>query len=146
MQSAKRLVSAGKFLGITTVLICWSLAFPAPASAQGTQGQNAVYNGPSCCVGTNAFIDASMFAGNVPSPNFCKVLNYILVNVDQPPAYPSGAVIDARGLPGTTGTSMTCSASPWALITSPPKATILLPTGTIVIPTAGGPDNGFPLL
>jgi hypothetical protein len=80
-----------------------------------------------------------MFASKVSSPNLCSVLNYVLVNVDQPPVYPSGAVIDARGLPGTTGTRMTCTASPWAGISSPPPSTILLPATTasapIVIPT-----------
>jgi len=42
---------------------------------------------------------------------------------------------NARGLPGSHGTSMTCTSSPWAGITSPPPATILLPAGTIVIPS-----------
>ena len=35
--------------------------------------------------------------------------------------------IDARGLPGNTTTSMTCTASPWAGIANPPPSTILLP-------------------
>ena len=66
--------------------------------------------------------------------NFCGVLNFILnpTNHVMPVV---GAVIDARGLPGNTGTSMTCAASPWAGITSPPPSTILLPAGTIIIPT-----------
>ena len=65
-----------------------------------------------------------MFAGNVTSPDFCSVLNYILNST----TYPSGgAVIDARGLPGSTTTSMTCAASPWAGISTPPPSTILLP-------------------
>jgi hypothetical protein len=53
-------------------------------------------------------------------------LTFILQNVDRPPVYPSGAVIDARGL-NSTNTSMTCTASPWAGISNPPPSTILLP-------------------
>jgi hypothetical protein len=131
MKNEARSIFAANPLVIITVLVCWFSAFSARAVAQGTQGQNAVYSGSSCCVGTSAFIDASTFAGNVTNPNFCSVLNYVLLN--KVPTV--GGVIDARGLPGTTGTSMTCSASPWAGISSSPPATILLPTGTIVIPT-----------
>jgi hypothetical protein len=61
------------------------------------------------------------------------VLKFVLATVDQPPNYPSGAVIDARGL-NSNNTSMACTASPWAGITGPPS-NILLPAGTIVIPT-----------
>lgn len=112
------------------------------AVAQGTQGQDAVYpsNGGGCssgsnCAGSSAFIDASQFLGNAQSPNFCSVLNYVLT-----PSHgvipPTGAVIDARALPNLTGLSMTCTASPWAGITTQPS-TILLPAtaaNPIVIP------------
>jgi hypothetical protein len=112
------------------LLVYWC---PVLASAQtGSQGQNAVYNANNGIVGSGAFIDASMFGKN--NTDICAVLKLVLQTVDQPPTYPSGAVIDARGLPGTTGTSMTCSASPWAGITNPPPSTILLPAGTIIIP------------
>jgi hypothetical protein len=141
MNGTTRFASAGMFFAVVAVLACWLSAFPVVAKAQGqdSQGQNAVCTSTTGCsttVGTNAFIDASMWATNVAlaSRNFCTVLNYVLANVDQPPNYPFGAVIDARGLPGTTSTSMTCTASPWAGITGPP-ANILLPAGTIVIPT-----------
>jgi hypothetical protein len=116
---------------------CWFLIFSNHADAQ-SQGNNAVYNSSgncfqsSQCAGSAAFIDASVFTSK--ATDFCGVLKYVLANVDQPPTYPSGAVIDARGLK-SGNTSMTCTASPWAGITLPPPSNILLPAGTIVIPS-----------
>jgi hypothetical protein len=110
------------------------LIFSNRADAQ-TQGNNAVYNSNAICSSTTscgfsgAFIDASVFGNS--STDVCTVLKGILSSRTYPPA---GAVIDARGLPGTTGTSMQCTASPWAGITSPKPSTILLPAGTILIP------------
>jgi hypothetical protein len=50
----------GKFLAVA-VIVCALSAFPIPANAQGGQGQNAVYPASgACCVGSKAFIDASM--------------------------------------------------------------------------------------
>jgi len=133
VNGTTRFASSGMFFTSVAVLACWLSAFPTVANAQGIQGQNAVYNSSNGVVGSNAFIDASMFPA--AGRDFCGVLKFVLQNIDQPPTYPSGAVIDARGLPGNTGTSMTCAASPWAGITNPPFSTILLPAGTIVIST-----------
>jgi len=133
MQTATRLVSAGGLSGIVGVLVFVLSAFPILANAQGgSQGQNAVYPASgTCCQGSAAFIDASMFGGQ--GSNLCGVLKSILSSPKYPP---TGAVIDARGLPGATGTSMTCADSPWAGVPNPqPPSTILLPPGTIVIPT-----------
>jgi hypothetical protein len=139
MQSVTRLTFAGTFFAIVTVLAGWFLALPLQLNAQntcsGTQGQNGVYNatcnnGNPGVVGSSAFIDASMFPA--AGRDFCGVLKFILSSSTYPPA---GAVIDARGLPGTTGTNMTCSASPWAGITNPPPATILLPATGGTTPT-----------
>jgi hypothetical protein len=77
-----------------------------------------------------------MFASTL-HPNICSVLGYIL-NTGNGVMTSAGAVIDARGLPGSVGTSMTCPStqpSPWYGITSPPPATILLPAGAITIPS-----------
>jgi hypothetical protein len=87
-------------------------------------------------VGSSAFIDASMFGAQ--NTDICAVLNFILKPSNHIlPA--TGGVIDARGLPGNTQTSMTCSISPWAGIPNPPPSTILLPATTgatsIVIPS-----------
>jgi hypothetical protein len=115
---------------VVSLLACWITIFTVAAGAQ--QGQNAVYYSGSPTP-SPAFIDASMFAGSVSSPNFCSVLNYVLNPLNG--IIPStGAVIDARGLPDSTPpTSMTCSASPWVGITNPLPSTILLPAGTIQI-------------
>jgi hypothetical protein len=104
-----------------------------PAAAQRKQGNNAICNSNACTqisdlTGSSAFIDASMFSGK--STNFCGVLGYIL-NTSNGVLTSAGGVIDARGLPGTTTTTMACTSSPWAGITSPPGSVILLPAGTI---------------
>ncbi len=127
MKGAIRSASSWMFLASVAVLACWLSAFPAVAQ----RGQDAVYNSSNGVTNSPAFIDASMFGAQ--NTDICAVLNFIM---SPGHGYPlAGAVIDARGLPGTTGTGMTCTASPWAGITNPPPSTILLPAGTIVIPT-----------
>ena len=126
MKHTRRFTSGCTFLAIAGVLACWISAFPAVAQ----QGQDAVYNSFGQVTNSPSFIDASMFAAS--APNICGILHSILIGGSYPA---TGAVIDARGLPGTTGTSMTCTASPWAGINNPLPSTILLPAGIIVIPT-----------
>jgi hypothetical protein len=151
MQSA----ASRALLAIIAVLSGCLLALPSQLNAQntcsGAQGKNGVYN-PSCnngnpgVVGSSAFIDASMFA-SVQNPNICAVLKSILTST----SYPStGTVIDARGLPTSTPpTRMTCTTSnpsPWAGITNPPPSVILLPAGTIVIPSTWVLPNNTTLI
>jgi hypothetical protein len=120
---------------IVAVFTCWLLAFSTDAEAQ-SQGNNAVYNSSGICSSSTlcgfsgAFIDASTFASSFP--NICAILHGILIGGSYPAA---GAVIDARGL-NSSITSMQCTASPWSGITSPPPSKILLPAGTILIPTS----------
>ena len=137
MKSATTLTARWVSFAVVSVLIGWPLVFPGTAAAQGTQGQNGVFNPSNGIVGSNAFIDASMFAGNAQNRNLCSVLNYVLANIDQPPTYPNGAVIDARGIPGVTPpVSMTCTISPWGsgsgYLNVP--STILLPATTAAAP------------
>lgn len=130
MTHVAKLAFTGRLLAIMTAG-CWLLSFPTATNAQ-SQGNDAVYNSsaicssPTSCGFSGAFIDASVFAPN--GVNFCNILNGILSSKTYPA---NGAVIDARGL-NSNNTSMQCSASPWAGITSP--STILLPAGTILIP------------
>jgi hypothetical protein len=132
MQNTTGLTYARRFLGITAVLVCCLSALSLLANAQ-SQGQDAVYPlSGLCCQGSSSFIDASMFASG--THDICWVLYGILST-----GYPaSGAVIDARGLPGATSTSMTCAmgTTPWnnGTTTVSPPSTILLPAGTITIP------------
>jgi hypothetical protein len=126
MRYVAVLTSAGKLFWIA-VVICGFSFYSTQATAQ-TLGNNAVYNSSGTCspkcASSPAFIDASIFGSS--ASNICQVLNGILSS--SLTTYPAGgAVIDARGLPGNTGTSMTCSTSPWAGITNPPPSTILLP-------------------
>jgi hypothetical protein len=115
-----------------------------PAEAAGQSGPNAVYNSSgSCsssskCTASPAFIDASVFGSS--KTDFCAVLNGILNGTLY--SYPSaGAVIDARGLPGTTGTSMTCTVSPWGSGSS----YVNMPS-TILLPATGGGTNVAPIV
>jgi hypothetical protein len=126
MRGARRLTSAGNFLVVSIVLLCWFWAFPASAQ----QGQDAVYNSSGQVTNSPAFIGASMY-GSASRPDICAVLYYILKNVV--PA--TGAVIDARGLPNSTPpTSMTCAAgtTPWNNGTT----TVSAPSTVL----AGGPE------
>jgi len=133
MTSAARLVRT-LFAAVVLIGLC---SFPMPIGAQ-VQGNNAICNTNSGCTltteltGSSAFIDASMFGGS--KTDFCAVMFHILNPLSH--ILPiTGGVIDARGLPGTTGTSMTCAAgtTPWnngsAYVATP--STILLPAGTI---------------
>jgi hypothetical protein len=142
MKNAAALAFPEGFVGAVAVIVCWLLVLPAGLYAQctpGLQGNNAIYN--TTCSGGNpgiqgspAFIDATVFNGGT-NGNICAILNFVLANIDHPPKYPSGAVIDARGL-NTTSTSMSCVDSPWGsssnYINVP--STILLPAGVILIP------------
>jgi hypothetical protein len=123
---------------VAAALASLLLLFPTSSPAQ-TQGNNAVYYQSSgsgtCCKGSAAFIDASVLV--FTHSTICSTLYGILSSTSY--VYPSGgAVIDARGL-NSTNTSLTCAAgtTPWnngsTFVNVP--ATILLPAGTIGIPT-----------
>jgi hypothetical protein len=126
------------------LVIRWAIV-PTISEAQGgTAGQNAICTSLTSCSGTSvfgssAFIDATAF---FTVGDFCAVLKSIL----QTKVPAAGAVIDARGLPGKTGTSMTCAASPWAGLTNPPPSTILLPAAVITIPGKWVLPNGTALI
>jgi hypothetical protein len=128
------------FLGAVIAIVgCFSV-FPTAVLAQGlppNQGNNAVYyqsgSSGTCCQGSGAFIDASVFTSLTQT--VCQTLYDVLVAS----SYPStGTVIDARGL-NSTNTNMTCAAgwTPWnnGATFLDKSSTILLPAGTIVIPT-----------
>ena len=120
------------FVATGLALSGWLSILPIRANAQ-SPGNNAVYNSSGTCTSSScgfsaAFVDASVLTAS--APNICGILHSILNGVSYPAG---GAVIDARGL-NSSITSMTCTASPWAGITSPPPSTILLPAGTILIP------------
>jgi hypothetical protein len=133
MKSTMRLASGWMVFTIVVVLAGWFLALPTPAVAQ-SQGNNAVYyqsgSSGTCCKGSGAFIDASMFKAQ--ATDICGVIYYIFTH-----SYPSsGAVVDARGLNSST-TTMTCAVgtTPWNNGSSfvNVSSTVLLPAGTIVI-------------
>jgi hypothetical protein len=125
MKDATKFGTALIFWGIVFVLVAWFSACPTPATAQGSQGQDAVYNSSNGIVGSSSFIDASMFA--FQNGTICSVIYGIL----QSTTY-SAAVIDARGLlRSTPPTNMTCAAgwTPWnnGITYQNKPSTILLP-------------------
>jgi hypothetical protein len=81
MKGATRFASGWMFFAIVAILACWISAFPILANAQSGQGQNAVYPAPpgTCCVGSKAFIDASVFA--LRNGTICSVIYSILNQV-----------------------------------------------------------------
>jgi hypothetical protein len=132
MKSTNKLALRWLFSGAMLVFLGWISAFPIRTQAQGTLGNNAVYNSGTNTVGSSAWIDASVFS----TADVCAALNAVFRSTVSP--YPTlGAVIDARGV--NPGTTQTCSISPWSGVTTPPPSTILLPSGTIVI------NNGLTL-
>lgn len=138
MKNATKLAAKLIFSGTVAVLIAWLSVYPTTAAAQGTQGQNAVYNfSGSCspCAGSSAFIDAKVFA--TAGSTICSVIYGIL----QPSAY-SAAVIDARGL-NSSNTNMTCAAgwTPWN------NGSIYLnKSSTILLPATGSGSSAAPII
>jgi len=107
-----------------------------PAEAQ-NPGNNAVYNSSNGVTFSLSFIDASVFIGNGnnQSSNICGAIYGILSGAFY--NYPAtGAVIDARGIGGSTALTCPTGRTPWnnGTTTVNVPSTILLPAGTIIIP------------
>jgi hypothetical protein len=122
MKNALIFVLHGASVGVVVIVTSYFLLYATSAAAQ--TGPDAVFNSSgSCsvsskCTPSPAFIDASVFATGTTS-NFCGVVRLAL----QSASFVPGGVIDARGLPGSSGISMTCPStqpSPWYGISSPP--------------------------
>jgi len=124
--------------GAGTVFLVWLFVLPCLVEAQvgpGSQGNTAVYSGPTAIQGSTAIVDASAFQGT----DLCNTLYSIL----SARTYPGpGVVIDARGI--TNPRALNCkSGTPWIQNDSSPTnnpptsstANILLPAGTITIYT-----------
>src|SRR5579862_464794 len=99
MKSTAGTSRGWKLLVVAAILVCWISAFAIFAQAQGSQGQDAVYNSSSGIVGSSAFIDASTFLNlATQGRDLCDTIFYVF-NHNYPSA---GAVIDARGISGST--------------------------------------------
>jgi hypothetical protein len=148
METAIRLSSRWIVLPFVAAL---AGVLAVPAGAQLTSaGNNAVYNSSTSVVLSPAFIDASIFLPplGTQATDICDAIYQILKGNPNflKNGYPlSGAVIDARGIHGTT--NLTCTqGSPWSeggvFVTQPSPSTILLPAtgGTspspIIIPNS----------
>ena len=106
------------------LLLATAATFPKLRAQTGTEGVNAVYGSASTIQASSSFIDASLYVG---SHDLCYALNAVINSIPG-----SGAVVDARGI---SGTSLNCASTPWT--TAPAgsfaNAIILLPPGTITI-------------
>jgi len=124
---------------------CLLLTLTKPAGGQ-AQGDNAVYNSSgnclvsSPCIPSQAFVDASVLF----QTDICSTIFGILKG-SIGSGYISGGVIDARGIT----TPQTCSNSPWyngSIYLANKPATVLLPAGTINIPSTWVLPSGTRLI
>ncbi len=109
------------------IALALSLSFPTQMHAQ--KGYNAVCTGggtiPTWAACSASILDASQFSGT----DICAKIASAIASVPT-----VGAVVDARGVGSPT--SFTCASTPWnGSGTAPNPAVILLPAGTITIPS-----------
>ena len=133
MKRMAEIEQGWRLFAVAAVLVGSLSVFTHYAQAQGSHGQDAVYNSSNGIVGSSSFIDASMFLPpkGTQASDICDAIFYIFTH-----NYTAGWVIDARGISGTT--SLTCThGTPWTegSTTVTAASTILLPAGTIVIPS-----------
>lgn len=131
MRNNEKLASRWMFVGVCAVVLGWLLILPAGILAQ-TAGNNDVYYSQGNQKASSAFIDA--YAVSLTLSGGTDLCDTIYRGILQPAGY-SAAVIDARGI---SGTALTCThGSPWnesgVYLNKP--STILLPAGTILIPS-----------
>jgi len=111
---------------------------PGSAQTQNVTGYNAVYNSTgNATTPSPSFIDASV-SQKVNHTDLCATIYNIFTGTAPNPAYPAaGAVIDARGISGTAALTCAAGTTPWNNCTTTVSvpSNILLPAGTIVIPT-----------
>jgi hypothetical protein len=110
---------------------------PASAQTQNVTGYDAVYSSTGKAP-SPSFIDASV-SQKINGTNLCATIYNIFAGNSPNPGYPAaGAVIDARGISGSTALTCASGTTPWNNGSNSVNlpSTILLPAGTIVIPTA----------
>lgn len=114
---------------IFVIIVLWTLSSWSQVNNQAEPGDNAVYSGSSI-IYSHAFIDASQVGTG--SQDICIKINAALTQMNLP-IYNGEGVIDARGI-----TNLSCSINPWQNPPSGgwPYVTVLLPAGTINIPTS----------
>jgi hypothetical protein len=110
---------------VAVIVLILCIAVPVHLRAQGSPGNNAVYNSSAvCCVGSSSFIDASV----LQAQDFCDTIYQIIHSSTYTPA-----VIDARGI----SSHLTCTlGSPWSESSgyANKPSTILLPATSATNP------------
>jgi hypothetical protein len=133
MRGMKTLPQSSFFFGTLMILTLFSAA-PTRAEAQcpaPTAGFNAVYgncNGVSK-QGTFAMVDASQYTSN--TIDICRAIQQILTAYQH--GNSNGVVVDARGV--KLAQTPACSTNPWGISPEPDNSVVLLPAGTITIPS-----------
>ena len=131
MKRTAGIAHGWRLFAVAAVLVGWLSVFTNYAHAQGSQGQDAVYNSSNGIVGSSSFIDASMFLRGTQGRDLCDTI-YGILSSSFGSTYPAaGAVIDARGISGAT--NLTCThGTPW----SEGSSSVSLPS-TILLPATG---------
>jgi len=114
---------------IALLFVLMMLLYPTSGIAQ--QGFDAVYNSSGTSIPSAAYVDATQFLGT----DLCSTI-YNVLNVTT--TFIPGEVIDARGVIAA-GASPVCAHTPWnngTTYLSTKASTILLPAGTITIPSS----------
>lgn len=94
-----------------------------PTGLLGQTGDNAIWVSHTGTAASTAFLDASLFSGDI-----CGQINAALTSS----AFVAGMVVDARGI-----TPAGCTTNPFSTGSAPTKpSTVLLPAGTITLSTA----------
>jgi len=123
-------------LALVAVSVC-EVVLQGAARAQANQGWDAVYNSSNNPAPSPSFLDATQFFGNGQGKDMCDTIYGILSGLYlNKQTFIPGSVIDARAMSGSS--ALTCThGSPWTegSNTVSVPSTILLPAGTIVIPT-----------
>ena len=125
--------------GITLIFVLWlavlgwSLIYPSQMDAQ-TEGNDAVYNASNAVTFSPSFIDASQFLNPLTQGrDLCDTIFGIFTNKWGVASYPAaGAVIDARGISGTSNLKCT-HGTPW----TEGSTTVTAPS-IILLPATGG--------
>jgi hypothetical protein len=117
MRIAKTLLG-GWTLFSAVAIAGWFCGSPTLVNAQ---GDTAVYNSSSTVTGSSAYIDASVFSGDI-----CAQIHTALGNLPS-----TGGLIDARGI--IPKGSQPCATNPFLNVTVP--STVLLPPTFITIET-----------
>jgi hypothetical protein len=134
MMIVSRIGSSVRFKVVSTFLCALTLG---GVSAEAQQGDNAVWASHTAQIASSAFIDASVFSGDICAKIFTAI-GFLPT---------AGGVVDARGV--NPGTSQLCtSGTPWVQVSAgvSKPSVVLLPSGSITISKPWKLPNGTKII